>query len=122
MARKRPCAVCRKWFQPHPRAGKRQRVCGEESCQRERNRRNCAEWQRKNPDYHRERRARERIERDQPEDSDEAIPLGMDPLEQLDWAAAERAAGYESTKFLRRAGRLLVGWTQHAVRQARSSK
>jgi hypothetical protein len=27
MAKKRPCGICRRWFEPHPRAGDRQTVC-----------------------------------------------------------------------------------------------
>lgn len=39
---KRPCRICRRWFEPEPREGKRQRVCSLEACQRERHRRSCA--------------------------------------------------------------------------------
>ena len=35
MLRKRPCRICRRWFQPHARAGERQRVCSEAACQRD---------------------------------------------------------------------------------------
>lgn len=38
---KRSCRICRKWFDPDPRQGGRQRVCRREACQRERHRRNC---------------------------------------------------------------------------------
>lgn len=38
---KRSCRICRKWFEPDPRQGRRQRVCRREACQRERHRRNC---------------------------------------------------------------------------------
>ena len=51
MARKRPCRICRCWFLPHPRAGPRQQVCSRPECQRERHRRACADWRRRNPDY-----------------------------------------------------------------------
>lgn len=39
---KRPCCVCRRWFEPDPRLGERQRACFQDSCQRERHRRSCA--------------------------------------------------------------------------------
>lgn len=39
---RRPCAICRRWFEPDPRVGRRHRVCGRADCQRERHRRNCA--------------------------------------------------------------------------------
>ena len=38
---KRSCRICRKWFEPDPRQGRRHRVCRSEACQRERHRRNC---------------------------------------------------------------------------------
>ena len=39
---KRPCRICRRWFEPDPRVGQRHRVCGRDECQHERHRRNCA--------------------------------------------------------------------------------
>ena len=59
--RKRPCKICRKWFLPNPRAGDRQRTCSEPACQRERHRRACSDWHRRNPDYDRESRLRARL-------------------------------------------------------------
>ena len=41
---KRPCCVCRRWFAPDPRVGKRQKACSRDECQRERHRQNCAQW------------------------------------------------------------------------------
>ena len=34
-ARKRPCRVCRRWFQPDARLGDRQKTCGDPECKRE---------------------------------------------------------------------------------------
>ena len=48
---KRPCTICRKWFQPDPRQIGRQQTCGNPACQRELHRRPCREWNRKNRDY-----------------------------------------------------------------------
>jgi len=47
---KRPCSICRKWFQPIPQQIKRQKTCGP-ACQNERHRRQCEEWNRKNKAY-----------------------------------------------------------------------
>lgn len=44
MVKKRPCRICRCWFLPDIRAGSRQMVCSKQECQRERHRRNCADW------------------------------------------------------------------------------
>jgi len=45
--RKRPCSICRKWFLPDVRQKGRQVTCSPE-CKKERHRRNCAQWNRKN--------------------------------------------------------------------------
>lgn len=44
MVKKRPCRICGCWFLPDIRAGSRQVVCSKHECQRERHRRNCADW------------------------------------------------------------------------------
>ena len=31
--RKKPCRICRRWFQPDARVGERQRACGKPECQ-----------------------------------------------------------------------------------------
>jgi hypothetical protein len=49
--KKRPCCICRKWFNPDVRQRKRQVTCGDPACRRERHRRQCREWNRKNKDY-----------------------------------------------------------------------
>lgn len=52
--RKRPCRVCRKWFQPDARLGSRQKTCGSAACQKEWHARTCREWNKKNRAYFRE--------------------------------------------------------------------
>lgn len=41
---KRPCCVCRRWFEPDRRLAGRQVACFREECQRERHRRSCVRW------------------------------------------------------------------------------
>ena len=48
---KRPCCICRKWFKPDVRQKKRQQTCGRPDCKRERHRRQCEKWNKKNKDY-----------------------------------------------------------------------
>lgn len=48
--RKRPCSICRKWFQPIPQQINRQKTCSP-ACQNELHRRQCEEWNRKNKAY-----------------------------------------------------------------------
>ena len=45
---KRPCSICRKWFQPDVRQKDRQKTCGCSKCQKELHRRNCRNWNRRN--------------------------------------------------------------------------
>ena len=42
--RKRPCRICRRWFYPDPRAGDRQRACGNPDCQTARRQKTQANW------------------------------------------------------------------------------
>lgn len=107
--KKRPCRICRRWFEPHPRAGDRQRVCSDPACQRERHRRADSAWHDRHPDYDRKRRLKERLG-DEP---DVAEPDS--PLVELDWDAAEKAIGPAHRVVTERAARLLVAWAQDAV-------
>jgi hypothetical protein len=50
-ARKRPCAICRRWFRPNPRVGDRQRACGSSDCQKARRQKTQANWRNRNPGY-----------------------------------------------------------------------
>ena len=47
---KRPCCICRKWFQPVAQQKGRQKACSP-ACQKELHRRQCKEWNRKNKAY-----------------------------------------------------------------------
>jgi hypothetical protein len=48
---KRPCSVCRQWFQSDVHQKGRQKTCGNPDCKREQHRRQCEKWNRKNRDY-----------------------------------------------------------------------
>jgi len=49
---KRPCSICRKWFQPIAQQKGRQKTCSP-ACQKELHRRQCEQWNRKNKAYFR---------------------------------------------------------------------
>ena len=51
MLTKRPCRICRRWFVPDGRVGRRQRACSAPTCQIARRARTQASWRRRNPDY-----------------------------------------------------------------------
>lgn len=116
MARKRPCQICRKWFQPHARAGPRQRTCSAESCQQERHRRACNAWRERHPDYDREERVRRRLARPEPAESERPRPA-VDPLDVIDWGEARRLTGLPTGVLVEHAGELLVEWARDAVRR-----
>ena len=50
-ARKKPCAICRRWFRPDPRIGARQRACSTPECQTTRRRKTQSSWRARNPEY-----------------------------------------------------------------------
>jgi hypothetical protein len=49
--RKRPCRICRKWFEADPRQIGRQKTCNDPACRKENHRRQCEQWNRKNREY-----------------------------------------------------------------------
>ena len=61
--RKRPCAICRRWFIADVRQIGRQKSCGKPDCQRELHRRQCVKWNRKNQNYYKAIYLSKKIER-----------------------------------------------------------
>lgn len=49
--RKRPCKICRRWYLPDVRQGKRQKTCGHPECQRLWHAKQCRGWNEKNRSY-----------------------------------------------------------------------
>ena len=107
MVRKRPCSICRKWFEPHPRAGPRQHTCSRPECQRERHRRSCRSWHRRNPDYDRESRLRVRVAAEGRPETAES--------DRLSWPAARDAVPLEVLVVMEEIRRLLVSFVRDAV-------
>ena len=64
--RKRPCAICRRWFTPDPRQVGRQKTCGKSDCRRELHRRQCEKWNHKNKSYYKAIYLSKKIERTKP--------------------------------------------------------
>ena len=92
--RKRPCKICRKWFRPDPRSKGEQKVCGDPACQRERNRRACRAWRKKNPTYDRVRRAHERLARSDKDESEET-PI-LEPIQAVREGPTKEVIGVET--------------------------
>lgn len=119
MAVKKPCSICRHWFEPHPRAGSRQHVCSAPECQRERQRRSVAAWRKRNPDYDRENRLRARVVK---ADVADPAPPDADPMAGLDLDAARNAVGLEVLVVLTESSRLIANWARNAVNARASGK
>jgi hypothetical protein len=109
MTRKRPCRICRRWFQPHPRAGNRQRVCDRAECQRERHRRACAQWRRNNAAEEKEQRLRDKLRQPVPTGA-RAVTAGL-RLETV-----RDAVGPQMAVIIEETGEVLGDWVRDAVR------
>ena len=110
MLRKRPCCVCRHWFVPDRRVGRRQRACSAPACQIARRVQTQASWRRRNPDYFIAHRLLRRGLK-----AEEAVvpPLVLPPpLSQLPWDVAQDTFGVVGTDFLGHLGRVLLGAAQ----------
>jgi hypothetical protein len=110
MLRKRPCCVCRHWFVPDRRVGRRQRACSAPACQSARRVQTQASWRRRNPDYFIAHRLLRRGLK-----AEEAVvpPLVLPPpLSQLPWDVAQDTFGVMGTDFLGHLGRVLLGAAQ----------
>ncbi len=95
-ARKRPCTICRRWFRPDARVGKRQRACDRPECQTARRQKTQASWRRRNPDYAIAWRLdRRKAQTEEPE------PLRLPPpLPRLPWNLAKDEFGPQGADFL----------------------
>lgn len=113
MTRKRPCRICRRWFQPDPRAGDRQRVCSEASCQRERHRRSCARWRDDNAVELEADRLRDRLRRSVPEAG--RTDPGRAPMAELRLEVVRDVVGPEVAVILEESAEVLGRWVRDAV-------
>jgi hypothetical protein len=111
MRRKRPCRICGRWFQVHPRAGDRQRVCSAAACQRERHRRACQRWRRQEAPAERRHRVRQRIRVES-----DGEPSSADGLAgRLAWDAVRDAVGLEVAVIIEEVVRLFADAVRDAV-------
>src|SRR5688572_30350777 len=108
MVRKRPCSICRRWFQPDARVGDRQWACSLAECQAARRTKTQASWRAANPDYFAARRISERAK--QREEAKRAPPplRVPSPLDRLPWDVAQDEFGVQGADFLGLFGRVLL--------------
>jgi hypothetical protein len=115
MVRKRPCRICGEFFHPDPRVGKVQRVCSKEACQRERHRRACSAWRRKNPDYDQDRRLRARL---QVIDEKAAVKrFESERLRSLSWDVARDAIGLKPCVIIDETSKVLFRSPRDAIQR-----
>lgn len=84
--KKRPCTICRRWFQPEPQVTARQRACNNSVCRAALRKKTQARWRKRNPDYAVARRLDQRTS----QTGSPAEPLRLPPpLNQLPWNVAK---------------------------------
>jgi hypothetical protein len=111
-ARKKPCSICRRWFEPDPRVGSRQRACRKPDCQSARRQKTQASWRGRNPGYAIAWRIDQRKAQAQPPG-----PLRMPaPLNQLPWDFAKDQFGLQWTDFIGVMSALMVRTAKDQIR------
>ena len=95
-ARKKPCRICRRWFQPDERVGERQRACGKPECQTARRQKTQADWRKRNPDYPIAWKLDQRVAQTPPP---ETLRFPS-PLNQLPWEFAKDQFGVQGADFI----------------------
>ena len=104
-ARKRPCAICHRWFRPNARVGDRQHACGKAECQTTRRQKAQASWRRRNPGYAIAWRIDQRAAQTQPPPEPLRLPA---PLNQLPSEFAKDQFGSQRADFIGVMGALMV--------------
>jgi hypothetical protein len=84
--KKRPCTICRRWFQPEPQVTARQRACNNPACRTSLRKKTQASWRKRNPDYATFRRLEQRAKQQDPPAKPLRIPP---PLNKLPWEVAK---------------------------------
>jgi hypothetical protein len=110
--RKKPCRICRRWFQPDARVGDRQRCCGKPECQTTRRQKTQSDWRKRNPDYAIAWRLDRRATQTPPP---EALRLPP-PLAQLPWNVAKDQFGLQGADFIGVMGALILRAAKDQIR------
>jgi hypothetical protein len=114
MGHKKPCSVCRRWFEPAARGRHCQRTCGRPECRVEQRRRTQQRYRRRNPDYWSERRLRAQARR--MEASGKPPRPATVVCARLPWDWAQDAFRIQGAVFVALFVRLLIRVEQDALR------
>jgi hypothetical protein len=112
MADKRPCRVCRRWFEVDPRAGRRHQVCDSEDCQRKRNQRACRRWRKENPHKVVAQRLRKRLPADP---APVAEVAALQPMAHFDPQVVRHAVGAKVQVVLEELAKVIARDMRHGV-------
>ena len=111
-ARKKPCRICRRWFDPDARVGERQRACDRPECQTARRQKTQAHWRKRNPDYPIAWRLDRRAAQIPPPE-----PLRFrSPLNQLPWGFAKDQFGAQGADFIAVTSALILRGVKDEIR------
>jgi hypothetical protein len=108
----RPCAYCKHWYTPNPRAGKRQKACDHPDCKRERHRKACASWRERNPDHDAAERLRKKL--DAARQRAPPPPPNV-PFPEVWWKIARDAVGAKTTVVIQETAEVLDRRARDAV-------
>jgi hypothetical protein len=111
-ARKKPCRICRRWFQADARVGGRQRACGKPECQTARRQKTQADWRKRNPDYGIAWRLDQRAAQT-PAPEPLRVPT---PLNRLSWEFAKDQFGPQGADFIGVMGTLILRAAKDQIR------
>jgi plasmid replication initiation protein len=105
MARLRHCGYCGAWFRPHPKTVDRQQVCGNAACQRQRHKKACCDWRKKNPHYDKQDRLVATLVTRGPVSR-------ADPMSAINWEAARDKVGPEIAVLVEETGKAICQWAR----------
>ena len=97
---------------PNARVGNRQKVCSRPECQKERHKRACKAWHKKNPNYDKEERLRTRLLDDK---SNRENLKTSTPMSKVNEQTARDVVGIEVFVFVDEILKHLVDWIRDIV-------
>jgi hypothetical protein len=103
-AAKKPCRICRKWYRPDVRVGRRQRTCGRPECQSALRKQALTIWRARNPDYFVAWRIQARSKTGR---APEPLRLPA-PLSSLPWDIAQDEFGTKGADFIGAMGSVVL--------------